>query len=65
MHSASSNGEKREEGNASPSDGVVTEEMIKEESDLFESSLQKNLAESSQVFVFLCISNQDECGLYP
>jgi len=38
---------KHEDEDPKPSDDVVTEEMIKEESDLHESSQQQNFAESS------------------
>ena len=38
---------KREEPDELPSENIVTEEMIKEESDLHESSQQKDLVESS------------------
>lgn len=42
-----SNSVKHEDETTAPSDGVVTQEMIKEESDLHESAQQKNLADSS------------------
>jgi hypothetical protein len=41
------NGIKLEDIDESPSEGVITQEMFKEESDLHESSLQKDLADSS------------------
>ena len=39
---------KHNDKDESPSEGLVTEEMVKEESDLHESSQQQELADSSQ-----------------
>ena len=47
-----SNDTKSEEENNTVSDGVVTQEMIKEESDLHKSAQQQSLADSSAQVIF-------------